>query len=413
MPKTSIESLYQSHPELIRFQTEIGRPTKLGEALTIVGHPFAEPVDNQSLLRIALEQGLPLSDVETAERVIATTGFTTRYLSHRPEQSSSPENIVDRTTTIGAILLKETMKAKGWEDIDVFIDTSAFLPDTVNQGVLEKAGLSPDQVYTRSYRYACAGAVSAFIDCLSDPAMQNARIVIAALEPLSHLCAPEHFSQLETIAIPSIFGDAHTLLAFTPNHFHLENKQVLVQPDGGVIKVRTLYNFQETFSEPDTIPDHYRFANNGEGIFHHSDKGAFLDIPYPTNGSTISMDGMKTGFFFGDQTMLVMAELLNEYGNLNLLKELGNKNVIIHPASKPVVDRIAKLLRRNPQRFLDTPNLPFLMDKAKHSNSSSATTLNRWRYMIENDLIDPRLPMFWIAPGIGSAIAGAIGWIKE
>jgi len=111
--------------------------------------------------------------------------------------------------------------------------------------------------------------------------------------------------------------------------------------------------------------------------------------------------------------MLVMAELLNEYGNLNLLKELGNKNVIIHPASKPVVDRIAKLLRRNPQRFLDTPNLPFLMDKAKHSNSSSATTLNRWRYMIENDLIDPRLPMFWIAPGIGSAIAGAIGWIKE
>lgn len=413
MPKNNIESLYSSRPELLRYQKELGEPVKLGEALTIVSHPFADPIDNSNLLKIALGLGLPQSEAESAQRVITTTGFTNRYFSHHPEQETDFNNVVDRTSTIGAILLKEILKSNGWEDgIDVFIDTSAFLPDTVNKSVLEKAGLDSRHIWQRSYRYACAGAVSAFIDCLSNPDMQDARIVIAALEPLSQLCSTDHFISPETISIPSIFGDANTLMAFTPRHFHLENKKVLVQPDGGVIKIKSLYDFKNTPSHPDTIPSHYSFVNQGESIFHHSNYGAYLDIPYPINGSNISMDGMKTGFFFGDQTMAVIAELLNEYGNTDLLKQLGNKNVILHPASKPVVDRIAKLLRRSPQKYLDNPELPFLMDKARQSNSSSATTINRWKYMIENDLIDPRLPMFWIAPGIGSAIAGAIGWMK-
>ena len=413
MPKNSIESLYNSRPELIRYQQELAKPVKLGEALTIVGHPFAQPFDNQDLLKLALEYGLPPSDIEAAQRVISTTGFTNRFFSRLPQQEMEVSEINDRTSTIGAILLKETLKANGWEDgIDVFIDTSAFLPETINREVLIKSGLNPDHIFQKSYRYACAGAVSAFIDCLSDPAMKDSRIVIAALEPLSQLLNRDHLLSPETISIPAIFGDANTLLAFSPKHFHLENKTVLIQPDGGVIKIQSLYDFKNTPSDPTSIPSHYRFQNQGESIFHHSTNGAFLDIPYPVNGSTISMDGMKTGFFFGDQTMAVMAQLLNEYGNLNLLKELGNKNVILHPASKPVVDRIAKLLRRSPQRYLDTPELSFLMDKARQSNSSSATTLNRWRYMIQNDLIDPQLPMFWIAPGIGSAIAGAIGWIQ-
>lgn len=108
----------------------------------------------------------------------------------------------------------------------------------------------------------------------------------------------------------------------------------------------------------------------------------------------------------------MIADLLLENGDINLLRKLNGKNIIMHPASKPVVDRIAKLLRRSEHKFLDEPVLPFLMDAAQHSNGSSATTLNRWRYMIENNMIDTRLPMFWIAPGIGSAIAGAIGYIK-
>lgn len=413
MSKTSIESLYLSRPELIRYQSELGEPVRLGEALTIVSHPFANPIDNQALLQIAIDLGLPHSQIETAQRVISVTGFTNRYSSHHFEQGLDLDNITDRTTTIGAILLREIMKTNNWEDgIDIFIDTSAFLPSSVNQSVLEKAGLNPDHIYQRSYRYACAGAVSAFIDCLSDPSLCDARIVIAALEPLSQLCGRDHFTSPEGLVIPSIFGDANTLIAFNPKSYHLENKMVLVQPDGGVIKVKTFYDFENTPSHPKTIPPHYRFINQGETIFKHSNQGAYLNIPCPINGSSVSMDGVKTGFFFGDQTTAVITQLLNEYGNLNLLKQLGNKNVILHPASKPVVDRIAKLLKRSPQRYLDTPKLPFHMDKAHQSNSSSATTLNRWRYMIQNDLIDPRLPMFWIAAGVGSAIAGAIGWIK-
>ncbi len=409
---THHESLKHNHSDLIRYESEVGEAVKLGEALTIVSHPFAEPIDNQKLLRMAIDNGLPTEQAEEAAKVIAITGFTNRFLSNGPNERLSLESVTDRASSVGGILLKKTLKANGWDDIDVFIDTSAFLPATVNELVLEKAGLNPNKIVKRSYRYACAGAVSAFIDCLSDPSLKDARIVIAALEPLSQVLSPDHFTSPERLAIPSIFGDANTLMAFSPKNFHLENKNILVQPDGGVIKVKTLYDFKKTDSNPATIPPHYSFANGGENIFHHSASGAFLDIPYPTNGSLLSMDGKGTGFFFGDQTAKVITELLKEYGNLNLLKELGNKNVILHPASKPVVDRIAKLLWRNPQKYLETPHLQFLMDKARESNSSSATTLNRWRYMIQNDLIDPKLPMFWIAPGIGSAIAGAIGWIK-
>jgi len=414
MSHSSIELLTGSDPELERYSREIGEVDKIGEALTIIGHPFAEAIDNTDLIRVAKEQGLPDIQIEQAKNVINSTGFTNRFFSHFPDSAQNFENIAERTSTIGAILLRKLLKENNWEDgIDVFIDTSAFLPSSVNELVLEKTGLDADKIYKRSYRYACAGAVSAFIDCVADPNMKDARIVIAALEPLSQLLAPNHFNAPETLVIPSIFGDANTLMSFTPKYFQLENKQVLVQPDGGVIRAKTLYNFGNTESDPGKIPDYYKFNNNGEDIFHYSDRGAYLDIPYPTNGSTMSMEGKDTGFFFGDQTAMVIAELLNEYNDTNLLKKLGDKNVILHPASKPVVDRIAKLLRRNPQKFLETPHLAFLMDKARQSNSSSATTLNRWRYMIQNDLIDPSLPMFWIAPGIGSAIAGAIGSMKN
>ncbi len=406
------ESLKQVNLDLIRYESEIEGAVKLGEALTIVSHPFAEPIDNQALLQMATLNGLPKESTEEAARAISATGFTNRFLSNGPNERLSLEKTTDRASSVGGILLKKILKANDWDNVDVFIDTSAFLPANVNELTLEKAGLNPNKIIKRSYRYACAGAVSAFIDCLSDPSLKDARVVIAALEPLSQVLSPDHFTSPERLVIPSIFGDANTLMAFSPKNFHLENKNILIQPDGGVIKVKTLYDFKNTDSAPETIPTHYSFAGGGENIFHHSSSGAFLDIPYPTNGSLLSMDGKKTGFFFGDQTAMVITELLKEYGNLNLLRELGNKNVILHPASKPVVDRIAKLLWRNPQKYLESPHLQFLMDKARESNSSSATTLNRWRYMIQNDLIDPRLPLFWIAPGIGSAIAGAIGWIK-
>lgn len=397
--------------EFLHYQDEIGESTRLGEALTIVGEPFGKSINNQALLNMALELGLDPSEAEDAKNKIAATGFTNRFASHSPREEPDMESAVQRTVGIGADLLRTIMKSHGWADgIDVFIDTSAFLPTSINKEILYEAGLNPDKILSRSYRYACAGAVGAFIDCVSDPTLKNARIVIAALEPLSLLIDRSHFLSPTTLSIPSIFGDANTLIAFTPNHFSLNVKQILIKPDHGLIKLNALYNFDNMPSNPH--PKHYRFADDGESIFRYSDGGAYLNIESPGVGASLTMDGMGTAKFFGDETTAVIADLLKENGNPNLLNELNGKNVILHPASKPVVNRIAKLLWRE-YHYLATPSLPFLMDSAGHSNGSSATTLNRWRYMIEKDMIDTRLPMLWIAPGIGSAIAGAIGYIRQ
>lgn len=402
----------KNYPDLIRYQNEISEPVKLGEALTIVSHPFADPVDNDGLLQLALEMGLSESQITDVQKAIATTGFTNRFFSHFPDSEPDMGKAVDRSIKIGSILLKKTLEANGWQDgIDVFIDTSAFLPTHINKQILEGAGLKSNHVISRSYRYACAGAVGAFIDCLSDPSLKDARIVIAALEPLSLLNDRDTFLSPKGITIPSIFGDANTLLAFTPNRFNLQNKRVHIQSDNGVIRLKTLYNFEEEKMSAGSVPDYYTFGQGGAEIFRYSNDGAYLKV-LPSETDTISMDGMATGFFFGDQTTSVITGLLKENGNKDLLKELAGKNVIMHPASKPVVDRIAKLLYRGEYRYLDSPSLPFLMDQARESNGSSATTINRWRYMIKNNLIDTRKPMLWIAPGIGSAIAGAIGTVR-
>lgn len=397
--------------EFLRNQYEIRKPTKFGEALTIIGDSFGKPISNEALINIAVGLGLPKSEIENARKAIEATGFTNRYFSYLPSETPNAEIAVGRSVSIGATLLKEAMKSHGWSDgIDVFIDTSALLPSSVNKEILEEAGLNPDRVLSKSYRYACAGAVGAFIDCLSDPALKDARIVIAAIEPLSLVIDRSQFLSPKTITIPAIFGDANTLMAFTPNRFHLDVKQILIKPDAGVIKINTLYNFNRMPVDPASVPDYYRFADGGKSIFRYSKSGAYLNIESPAPGTSISMDGMATGFFFGDATTGVITDLLKEYGDPDLLKKLNGKNIIMHPASKPVVDRIAKLLWRG--KYLDIPRLPFLMDAAGYSNGSSATTLNRWRYMIENNMVDANMPFLWIAPGIGSAIAGAIGTIR-
>ncbi len=391
------------------FKPEVLEPVRYGDALTIVGGHFAQDYDNNRLLASAINFGLEESQVEVVKKAIESTGFTHRYFSRSPEEAPDVQKTLDKTVKIGAKILKETLRAQKWDGVDLFIDTSAFLPTQINAAVLVEAGINPDRVVSKSYRYACAGAVGAFIDTVSRPEYHGARVVIAALEPLSHLVNPKQFLSPATVAFPSIFGDAYTAMAFNPERFEIYTKNILIQPDGGVIKLKTMYGFDK--SSDSKTPDYYKFAGGGENIFSFSEKGAVLNIPVPDNGDEVSMDGMATGFFFGDQTASVISGLIEQMGNTNLLKEIGTKNVILHAASKPVVDRIAKLLKRHPKKYLDTPEIPFLMDVAGYSNGSSATTLNRLKYMIQNNMIDPGKPVMWIAPGIGSAIAGAVGKI--
>lgn len=409
MSGCSIETLLHHHEGLVSSPPEFREIAKLGETLTIISDPFALPLDNNELLAFSLHLGLPPEQASMAQSAIANTGFTRRFISFHPDERPDPVEQLDRASTNGAILLKEILSVHGWDKPDIFIDTSAFLPTSLNQHILEKAGFNPDQIYSRSYRFACAGAVTAFIDCLSDPSLRDARIVIAAIEPLSQLIDRVPYTSPKSLTIPAIFGDGNALLAFSPKDFHLDTAMVLVQPDGGVIKLKTQYNYPTTPLDTTSIPAHYHFAGGGESILHHSAVGAYLDIAEPLTGSTISMDGIRTGLFFGDHTSQLIIELLNHFGNPQLLKHIGN-NIILHPASEPVVNRIAKLLERN--GYLDSPRLPFLMDQAREPNSSSATTLNRWRYMLQHEMVDPTLPILWIAPGAGSVIAGAIGHIK-
>ena len=145
-------------------------------------------------------------------------------------------------------------------------------------------------------------------------------------------------------------------------------------------------------------------------MFRYASSGAFLKLLSPGTDELVTMDGKATGMFFGDYSAELLISMLQKNGNNNLLQELDGKNLIMHPASRPVVNRIGRLLSRN--KYISGHTLPFLMDEARQSNGSSATTFNRLRYMIEHDLIDPKKQMVWIAPGLGSVIAGAIGSVN-
>jgi hypothetical protein len=394
----------ESPLDLSRQSPEI-KEISLDRVLTIVSGPFARPIDNNLLLDMALGYGLPAQQIPAARQMIEATGFTRRYAYRNPDNPPDLEAAVDRTASIGALLLRRVMNARKWDDIDVLIDTSGFLPSSLNSRVLEKAGINPCEVNQRSYRYACAGAAGAFIDCLADPQLTDKRVVIAALEPLSYLIHKQHFSTLEGLPIAAIFGDDYAAVGFTPDNFELMAKEISVQPDGGVIKIRTEYDFDRAGHNPQTIPGHYTFKNGGESIFRHSDKGAFLNILSPQEGVP-TMNGVETGRFFGDHTARLMLSLLENASRPDLLFELGRENIVMHLASAPVIHRIARELKK--AGALPARELPWIMDQIGRSNSSSATILVNWQHLIERGLINPDKPIFLAAPGVGSVIAGAI-----
>jgi hypothetical protein len=401
MPSQSELELFLDPPSL---SPEI-KEVSLGQALTIVSSPFAPPTDNIQLRQMALRSGLPPEQIPAARQIIAATGFTHRYAYWSPENPPDLEATIDRTTTIGAILLRQVLASRNWKKPDVFIDTSAFLPPSINSQVLAKAGIDPHEVTQRSYRLACAGAAGAFIDCLADHQLTDKRIVIAALEPLSYLIHKQHLNTLSGLPIAAIFGDDYAAIGFTPNHFELMAKQIWVQPDGGVIKIPTAYDFQGAVHNPNSIPNHYVINDGGERIFKYSPRGAFLNISTPPENIP-TMDGLGTARFFGDITARLILYLLETTHNPHLLSQLDQKNTVLHPASDSVIHRVARELIK--AGAILTRELPWIMNLIGRSNSSSATILVNWQHMIELGMIDPKLPVVLAAPGVGSVIAGAI-----
>ncbi len=399
LPLNRLESLSLPDPEI--------EVNSLDGIITIASHPFAPPTNNDQLVQMALRLGLPEVDAVAAKKTIDATGFTTRYWSNSPEGVEDIPATMERTAQIGAKLLRTVMAEHGWDDLDVFVDTSAFLPTKINRLVLDAAGLDSDRIITHSYRYACAGSLGALVDLEANPNLRGARIVIGAMEPLSLLVDRSQFTSLETIAIPAIFGDDYAFAAVDLARLKIYHKKIRVQPDGGVIKLRALYDYDH---QPETdlpIPDYYDFPNGGRDIFKYNRGGAFLNISDPEGITNASMDGKNTGLFFGDETSDVGIEVLTEMGDLNFIRNLGGHNFVRHPASYPVDRRIIKKFFL--AKIIDNRDAPFIMGQIKRSNSSSASILINLQNQIRLGLVRPRAPFFLVAPGIGSAIVAAAG----
>lgn len=381
------------------------KTTWMDNALVIVSNPFAKSTKNDELMAMARKAGLPEKETTEAKRLIATTGFEDHHWHHLPNRPHNPpEEIIARETTIGTLLLRQVMEAFGWDKIDSFIDTSAFLPSSINRQILEKSGIDPKTVTSRSYRLACAGLVTAFIDALADPRLKGKRLVIGTLEPLSELIGHDHL--VNNIAIPATFEDGHSFVGIDTSRFELMARRVSAQSDRGVIQIPTMYDYQNQEHNKDRIPPYYEINKSDGDLLRVSDQGVFLNIKEPRDGSTVYMNGARTGVFFGKETARVIDELLTSSGNRDLLRQLGRVNTFIHPASQRVGDEIAA--RLNERGLIDNKTLPFYLAKAERANSSSNTVVEHLRYMLENDLVDLNLPQLWVAPGIGSAIAAAI-----
>lgn len=406
-----LKETFVGYSDIPRFSPEV-KEAHLGDAVTITSHPFGREITNADLLRLAIESGLPENEIEKSKNKIESTGFTSRYMHCLPGEACENWQETDRATSIGAYLLRRALaKHPGWGgDIDVMAVTSAFLPIDINQEILEKAHLDSSKIKTVSYRTACAGAINALTDVLADPNLRGARLAIVSLEPLSLIIGKEHMIDSEKMPIPAVFGDDFAVTLIDTAKFQLTGLKTVVLPDHGVIRVNKMYDFKSIPNEPWNIPGHYELKDGASDIFRYSNEGVFLDLFPPDDGKTTYMDGVGTGLHFGDNTSSQIAELLTETGQRNLFEVLGEENLIIHPASRPVVNRIAKKLTK--AGLYNAKTLPFYMDAWRRSNSSSATTMVRWQKMIENGLINPQKPLLFVAPGVGSVIVTATANVK-
>lgn len=397
-------------PEVADFfpQVKVG---KVDGAFAIAAHPFARRIGNEDLLALALQAGLPATNAENARSAISGTGFKARHLNHLPGHELNPEEALNRQAIIGAHLLRRTMEEMRWDEIDAYIDTSAFLPPTVNEQILDEAGLLGKRVRSISYRYACAGALTALVDTLSSSEYEGrqARIVIGANEPLSWLMHQKHLSTLENLHIPALFSDGNAALAFDSSKFELQKKRVLVKPDGGVIRLTPDYASGDVIHDPTILPSYYHSAETNSQLLHFSNRTRVLEYQGPNDKDLqVSIDGMGTLRFFGSTTASEILALREQVPNVPID---GSLNIILHPASEPVLKLISRKLQNS--GATEIGELPFRMAEADLANSSSATILNYWLHMILNNQYYPHLPHLWIAPGIGSVTTTAIGNIKN
>lgn len=121
--------------DIIPYLKEI-KVTPSESPIALAGHPFAPVYTNENLVDIARQCGLPANQVDAAHHVLKATGITHRYYTPGFMEGIPLAKTMERTAAIGGQLIRRVMDLKGWDHIDEFIDTSAFLPPEINEMAL-------------------------------------------------------------------------------------------------------------------------------------------------------------------------------------------------------------------------------------------------------------------------------------
>lgn len=382
-----------SGSESIRQEIEV---TRLGN-LSILDCPWGPKADNNYILNLVQRFNDSPDALQEAKKLIESTGITNRRRSFNSE--TPKQEVLEETARIGGVLIRAAMENQGWDSIDYFVDTSASLPTEIGELSLKNAGIDPETVSSKSYRIACSGAVSAFVDCLADSDLKGKRTVICALEPLSQHIAPNQYS-LDSLNIPAIFGDGYAAIAFNTADFELVSAKTLIIPDRGGLRFKTNYPLPR--SDSSLVPSYYSFENEGESIISISEKGVFIKIEEPKGTMPSEMGGVSTTLFFVPHTRNVLRAVLEDAKE----KGLNPTQVVMHQPSRQVTEAIKNSLTKAGITNLNLPD--FLLGKIGRSNSSSATTIFIWQHLAKEERIDPGEPFMLCAPGIGSDITAAV-----
>ena len=366
--------------------------------LVILSYTSGPKIDNDTITNRLRKFTDSQEDIDEAIKVITNSGINTRRQNFSSE--TPKEEVLKVSAEIGGALIRSAMESHGWDSIDYFVDTSASLNTTVRALTLENAGIDPETVTTKSYRIACAGAVTAFVDALANPNLKNKRVVICALEPLSQHIAPDQY-RTASINVPAIFGDDFSAIALNTSDYDLISAETYVKGDGGTIRFNVDYDLNS--SDPSLVPEHYILEEQGKQILFVTNDGIFVTIQPPEGDMPSEMNGYKTFKFFIPHTCNVLERVVKKASEMGV----NPTQVIMHQPSQKVNEGIQNKAGKSPVlKNLQIPD--FVLGKIGRSNSSSATILVVMQCLIKEKMLDPSKPFVFVSLGIGGVITAAV-----
>lgn len=304
----------------------------------------------------------------------------------------SREEVITRSTEIGALLLKKIITAKNWTDVDAVIVTSAFLPTQMAEQIVKRLieeGVIPSDAQRSAPRHLseirmfCSGVNIAFAHALSHPAIrQTGRVAILALEPIQELLFAVHgdwaFS-LQTAKLSSMFGNDFVGIGFNPGALELDPSTCFLFDRKDHMAVQSWYVDPTQVG----IPPHLRdclIGGEQNLLYEEVDRRSTLTLPGDHITDAARMDPSAVKHDFTSAAPAIFAELIRELGLSASQVALFN-----HEPSAAVITRVAKLLEdlvpgfeltfnRSGQTIRRVRSFP---GPHRGSNASSATILRQ------------------------------------